>query len=59
LDAGPILQRDPSTRRWSPRAGDWGLLAGQHSPVGWADAGPLWRPEGLIDQEGVSDRQPI
>ncbi|MDP9905457.1 beta-glucosidase [Arthrobacter bambusae] len=59
LDAGPILQRDPSTGRWSPRAGDWGLVAGQHSPVGWADAGPLWRPEPLIDQEGVSDRQPI
>lgn len=43
LDAGPTLQRDPATRRWSPRAGDWALLASQHSPTSWAGAGPLRR----------------
>ena len=43
LDAGPTLQRDPATRRWSPRAGDWALLAAQHSPASWAGAAPLRR----------------
>ncbi|WP_253259851.1 beta-glucosidase family protein [Subtercola boreus] len=46
LDAGPTLQRDPATRQWSSRAGDWALLAAQHSPVSWADAVPLRRVEG-------------
>ena len=55
LDAGPTLQRDPATRRWSPRAGDWALLAAQHSPGSWADAGPLRRAEGPIDEDGSSD----
>jgi len=41
LDAGPTLQRDPATRRWSPRDGDWALQAAQHSPADWADARPL------------------
>jgi len=58
LDAGPTLQRDPATRRWSPRAGDWALLAAQHSPVNWADAGPLRRAEGSIDKDGSSDGRP-
>ncbi|MFI8411555.1 beta-glucosidase [Paeniglutamicibacter gangotriensis] len=43
LDAGPTLQRDPATRRWSRRAGDWALLAAHHSPASWAGAAPLRR----------------
>jgi beta-glucosidase len=58
LEAGPTLQRDPATRRWSPRTGDWALLAAQHSPVGWADASPLRRAEGSIDGDGASDGRP-
>jgi beta-glucosidase len=58
LDAGPMLQRDPATRRWSPRAGDWALLAAQHSPVSWTDASPLRRAEGSIDEEGASEVRP-
>lgn len=41
LDAGPTLQRDPTTRRWSPRSGEWAILAAQHSPSSWADSRPL------------------
>ena len=41
LDAGPTLHRDPATRTWSARPGDWAILAGQHSPTGWTDAVPL------------------
>lgn len=55
LDAGPTLQRDPATRRWSPRAGDWALLAAQHSPVSWADASPLRRAEGSADENSAPD----
>jgi beta-glucosidase len=58
LDAGPTLQRDPVTRRWSARAGDWALLAGQHSPVSWAEAAPLRRGTRPIDEEGVSGGRP-
>ncbi len=58
LDAGPTLQRDPTTRHWSPRAGDWALLASQHSPVSWENAVPLRRREAPIDEEGISDGQP-
>ncbi|WP_043442299.1 beta-glucosidase family protein [Arthrobacter sp. L77] len=61
LDAGPTLQRDPATRRWSPRAGDWALLAGQHSPGSWADAPRLRRPGGLerpMGEEGGADGPP-
>lgn len=47
LDAGPTLQRDPVTRHWSPRAGEWALLAAQHSPNSWAGAVPLHRAAGL------------
>lgn len=41
LDAGPTLQRDPSTRQWHPRAGDWALIVAQHSPSHWTGAVPL------------------
>lgn len=41
LDAGPTLRRDPATRRWAPRPGDWALQAAQHSPATWTDAHPL------------------
>lgn len=41
LDAGPTLQRDPETKRWSATAGEWALLATQHSPADWAGARPL------------------
>ncbi len=44
LDAGPTRQRDPQTRRWSPRPGDWAVLAAQHSPSSWGGARPLRRP---------------
>lgn len=43
LDAGPTLQRDPATRRWSPRAGEWSITAAQHSPISWSGARPLRR----------------
>lgn len=43
LDAGPTLQRDPATRVWSPRPGEWSILACQHSPVSWDGASPLHR----------------
>ncbi len=58
LDAGPTLQRDPATRHWSPREGDWALLAAQHSPGSWADAARLRRPVRPIDEEGASDGRP-
>jgi beta-glucosidase len=41
LDAGPTLQRDPVTRAWSARSGDWALQVAPHSPSGWTDAVPL------------------
>jgi beta-glucosidase len=41
LDAVPTLQRDPQTRRWSPRPGQWSIVAAQHSPVSWDDSSPL------------------
>ena len=41
LDAGPTLRRDPATRHWSPRPGDWALQAAQHSPADWETAVPL------------------
>jgi beta-glucosidase len=41
LDAGPTLQRDPATRRWSPRSGEWSIVAAPHSPISWDDARPL------------------
>ncbi len=57
LDAGPTLQRDPATRRWSPRAGEWALLASQHSPASWENAVPLHRTEGLSNEEVITDGQ--
>jgi beta-glucosidase len=41
LDAGPTLERDPETRQWSPRPGEWAMLATQHSPSSWEGARPL------------------
>jgi beta-glucosidase len=41
LDAGPTLQRDPATKVWSPRPGEWGILVAEHSPADWADAQAL------------------
>ncbi|WP_234698120.1 beta-glucosidase [Lacisediminihabitans changchengi] len=41
LDAGPTLERDPVTHRWSRRAGTWAILAAQHSPRSWEGAHPL------------------
>lgn len=41
LDATPTLQRDPATRQWSPRPGEWAILAAQHSPHSWEGARPL------------------
>ncbi len=43
LDAVPTLQRDPTTRVWSPRSGSWSILAAQHSPISWEAAHPLWQ----------------
>jgi len=44
LDATPTLQRDPATHEWSPRPGDWALLAAPHSPLSWSGARPLHQP---------------
>ncbi|NYJ18612.1 beta-glucosidase [Glaciibacter psychrotolerans] len=52
LDAGPTLQRDPATRRWSPRPGEWALLAAQHSPSSWAHARPLRQTAGTDAESG-------
>ncbi|NWL09845.1 glycosyl hydrolase [Paenarthrobacter nitroguajacolicus] len=57
LDAGPTLQRDPTTRCWSSRAGEWALLASQHSPVSWENAVHVRRTKGLIDEAGTSAGQ--
>ncbi len=46
LDAGPTLRRDSTTRRWSPRSGEWALQASQHSPESWENAVRLRRTEG-------------
>ncbi|MGI8459532.1 MAG: beta-glucosidase [Propionibacteriaceae bacterium] len=54
LDAGPTLQRDPATRRWSARAGDWAVLATQHSPDSWAGARRLRHATGSMDKEAPS-----
>ncbi len=35
LDAGPTLTRDPATKAWSPREGEWVIVAAQHSPSSW------------------------
>lgn len=44
LDAGPTLQRDPTTRQWCARPGDWALVAAQASPASWESAVPLRSP---------------
>ncbi|MDQ0735075.1 glycoside hydrolase family 3 C-terminal domain-containing protein [Arthrobacter agilis] len=58
LDAGPTLQRDPITRRWSARAGDWALLADQHSPVSWTHAMRFRRTEEPVNEKGAPGRWP-
>jgi beta-glucosidase len=58
LDPGPTLERDPATRRWCPRAGDWALLAAHHSPVSRAGATRLRRPEESTDGEGFLNGRP-
>lgn len=41
IDARPTLERDPETRTWGPRSGDWRVLAAQHAPSDWSAAVPL------------------
>ncbi|WP_245933733.1 beta-glucosidase family protein [Arthrobacter livingstonensis] len=57
LDAGPTLQRDPVTRHWAPRTGDWAMLAAQHSPSTWENARRLRRPGRLTYEENDLDSQ--
>ncbi len=52
LDAGPTLRRDPETRRWSPREGEWAIVAAQHSPSDWSGARPLRTAPAARDQDG-------
>jgi beta-glucosidase len=52
LDAGPTRQRDPETRQWSPRPGEWAVLAAPHSPSSWEGARRLHRPAAA---NGVTD----
>lgn len=58
LDAGPTLQRDPATRLWSARAGDWAIVAAQHSPTDWTGATSLRGYPGPLGHEVVSDDRP-
>jgi beta-glucosidase len=51
LDAGPTRQRDPDTRRWSARPGQWAVLAAQHSPGSWEGARLLHRPAAAEDTQ--------
>lgn len=44
LDPMPALQRDPDSRRWSARPGDWSIVVAAHSPLSWDGARPLRRP---------------
>ncbi|THG33608.1 glycosyl hydrolase [Naasia lichenicola] len=53
LDAGPTLQRDPRTHQWSPRPGNWVVLAAQHSPSSWDGARPLRRT--AVQDEALDD----
>jgi beta-glucosidase len=55
LDPTPTLERDPITRRWSARSGDWALQAAQHSPVttSWTTAIPL-RTGDSVPREGTA-----
>lgn len=58
LDAGPTLQRDPQTRHWTPRAGDWAIRAAQHSRVSWAGADRLRRAGGSKGEDGAPAGRP-
>ena len=41
LDPGPLRQRDPATRTWSWRGGEWSLMAAQCSPSSMSGEAPL------------------
>lgn len=41
LDLTPLRQRDPGTREWSQRPGEWVLVATQRHPDDWSGAVPL------------------
>jgi len=58
LDATPTLQRDPATRQWSPRPGEWALLAAPHSPLSWTGARPLHRPTPTRTRPAPAVRHP-
>jgi beta-glucosidase len=58
LDATPTLQRDPATHEWSPRPGEWGLLAAQHSPLSWSGALPLHQPTPTRTRPAPAVRHP-
>ena len=51
LDAMPTLQRDPETRHWSPRPGEWAVLAAPCSPSSWEGARPLRRSAASESQQ--------
>jgi beta-glucosidase len=53
LDPTPTLERDPVTRHWSARPGDWMLQAAQHSPDDWSAAVPL-RNGGAVAEDDVA-----
>ena len=53
LDPHPALQRDPITRSWSARPGNWVVTASQHSPDSWDDARSLRHRDG---SDAVSPR---
>lgn len=55
LDAGPTMQRDPETKRWSAREGEWALLAAQHSPADWSDARRLRSTGDITSAPDVSE----
>lgn len=41
LDLTPTTQRDPETKVWSPRPGEWGIVVSDRSPTTPADVRPL------------------
>jgi beta-glucosidase len=41
LDLTPTMERDPRTRGWARRTGDWWILAAPHSPTSLVGARPL------------------
>jgi beta-glucosidase len=45
LDLTPTTQRDPETRTWSRRPGQWGIVVSSCSPSTSTDARPLLAEE--------------